>query len=96
MASRGGPLLLDNTTSWTHPPLSCPQITAVCNFFTYIRYIQQGLVRQDGERPLVARGGIAPGRAWSWASNRISPRVLLSLLRPGLCEWGGRVLVKGR
>ena len=36
----------------------CPQITAVCNFFTYIRYIQQGLVRQDGERPLVAdRGG---------------------------------------
>ncbi|XP_070344081.1 guanine nucleotide exchange factor for Rab-3A isoform X4 [Equus asinus] len=28
---------------------SCPQITAVCNFFTYIRYIQQGLVRQDAE-----------------------------------------------
>ncbi|TEA11585.1 hypothetical protein DBR06_SOUSAS6910035, partial [Sousa chinensis] len=25
------------------------QITAVCNFFTYIRYIQQGLVRQDAE-----------------------------------------------
>lgn len=34
-----------------------PQITAVCNFFTYIRYIQQGLVRQDGERPLVAPMG---------------------------------------
>lgn len=29
---------------------SIPQITAVCNFFTYIRYIQQGLVRQDGKR----------------------------------------------
>uniref|UniRef100_A0A8C0JB94 RAB3A interacting protein like 1 n=1 Tax=Chelonoidis abingdonii TaxID=106734 RepID=A0A8C0JB94_CHEAB len=26
------------------------RITAVCNFFTYIRYIQQGLVRQDGKR----------------------------------------------
>lgn len=26
------------------------QITSVCNFFTYIRYIQQGLVKQqDGE-----------------------------------------------
>ncbi|XP_014380016.1 guanine nucleotide exchange factor for Rab-3A isoform X4 [Alligator sinensis] len=25
------------------------RITAVCNFFTYIRYIQQGLVRQDVE-----------------------------------------------
>lgn len=26
------------------------QITTVCNFFTYIRYIQQGLVKQqDGE-----------------------------------------------
>lgn len=29
---------------------SLPQITAVCNFFTYIRYIQQGLVRQDGKK----------------------------------------------
>ncbi|XP_048401523.1 guanine nucleotide exchange factor for Rab-3A-like isoform X6 [Stegostoma tigrinum] len=26
------------------------RITAVCNFFTYIRYIQQGLVRQDVEQ----------------------------------------------
>lgn len=25
------------------------QIAAVCNFFTYIRYIQQGLVRHNGE-----------------------------------------------
>lgn len=25
------------------------QITTVCNFFTYIRYIQQGLVRHDGK-----------------------------------------------
>lgn len=33
----------------------------MCNFFTYIRYIQQGLVRQDGERPLVAIGGGARG-----------------------------------
>ncbi|XP_012580836.1 PREDICTED: guanine nucleotide exchange factor for Rab-3A isoform X3 [Condylura cristata] len=44
--------------AWRGPPGSrqaapacpfCPQITAVCNFFTYIRYIQQGLVRQDAE-----------------------------------------------
>lgn len=29
------------------------QITTVCNFFTYIRYIQQGLVKQqDGETDL--------------------------------------------
>uniref|UniRef100_A0A8C1NFW4 RAB3A interacting protein (rabin3)-like 1 n=1 Tax=Cyprinus carpio TaxID=7962 RepID=A0A8C1NFW4_CYPCA len=28
-------------------PSSRARITAVCNFFTYIRYIQQGLVRQD-------------------------------------------------
>ncbi|XP_043829237.1 guanine nucleotide exchange factor for Rab-3A isoform X6 [Dromiciops gliroides] len=27
------------------------RITAVCNFFTYIRYIQQGLVRQDVHYP---------------------------------------------
>uniref|UniRef100_A0A8C5KJP1 RAB3A interacting protein (rabin3)-like 1 n=1 Tax=Jaculus jaculus TaxID=51337 RepID=A0A8C5KJP1_JACJA len=32
----------------SHPPF-CLQITAVCNFFTYTRYIQQGLVRQDVE-----------------------------------------------
>lgn len=42
------------------PSLFCLQITAVCNFFTYIRYIQQGLVRQDGEHPLVANAGMAP------------------------------------
>ncbi|XP_070086094.1 guanine nucleotide exchange factor for Rab-3A isoform X5 [Equus przewalskii] len=30
-------------------PSSRARITAVCNFFTYIRYIQQGLVRQDAE-----------------------------------------------
>ncbi|XP_067090026.1 guanine nucleotide exchange factor for Rab-3A isoform X1 [Osmerus mordax] len=31
-------------------PSSRARITAVCNFFTYIRYIQQGLVRQDAEQ----------------------------------------------
>ncbi|XP_034032229.1 guanine nucleotide exchange factor for Rab-3A isoform X2 [Thalassophryne amazonica] len=31
-------------------PSSRARITAVCNFFTYIRYIQQGLVRHDGEQ----------------------------------------------
>lgn len=40
----------------------------MCNFFTYIRYIQQGLVRQEGERPLVAPGrereGVAVGSTW--------------------------------
>ncbi|XP_074488784.1 guanine nucleotide exchange factor for Rab-3A isoform X3 [Sebastes fasciatus] len=30
-------------------PSSRARITAVCNFFTYIRYIQQGLVRHDAE-----------------------------------------------
>lgn len=41
----------------SQPPRFCPQITAVCNFFTYVRYIQQGLVRQEGERPLAAGAG---------------------------------------
>ncbi|XP_062849244.1 guanine nucleotide exchange factor for Rab-3A isoform X2 [Trichomycterus rosablanca] len=31
-------------------PSSRDRITAVCNFFTYIRYIQQGLVRQEAEQ----------------------------------------------
>lgn len=31
-------------------PSSRYRITAVCNFFTYIRYIQQGLVRQEAEQ----------------------------------------------
>ncbi|XP_068168855.1 guanine nucleotide exchange factor for Rab-3A isoform X2 [Antennarius striatus] len=31
-------------------PSSRARITAVCNFFTYVRYIQQGLVRQDVEQ----------------------------------------------
>ncbi|XP_072528384.1 guanine nucleotide exchange factor for Rab-3A isoform X2 [Salminus brasiliensis] len=31
-------------------PSSRARITAVCNLFTYIRYIQQGLVRQDAEQ----------------------------------------------
>lgn len=31
------------------PPFPPQQIAAVCNFFTYIRYIQQGLVRHDGK-----------------------------------------------
>ncbi|XP_035498300.2 guanine nucleotide exchange factor for Rab-3A isoform X5 [Scophthalmus maximus] len=31
-------------------PASRARITAVCNFFTYIRYIQQGLVRHNAEQ----------------------------------------------
>lgn len=31
-------------------PLCRARITAVCNFFTYIRYIQQGLVRHNAEQ----------------------------------------------
>ncbi|XP_053741436.1 guanine nucleotide exchange factor for Rab-3A isoform X4 [Synchiropus splendidus] len=31
-------------------PSSRARITAVCNFFTYMRYIQQGLVRHDAEQ----------------------------------------------
>ncbi|KAF7659856.1 hypothetical protein LDENG_00292160 [Lucifuga dentata] len=31
-------------------PSSRARVTAVCNFFTYIRYIQQGLVRHDAEQ----------------------------------------------
>lgn len=49
------------------PTCFCPQITAVCNFFTYIRYIQQGLVRQDGECPLVAGEGMASRGQSGWA-----------------------------
>lgn len=62
-------------TSHPSPPSPpfFPQITAVCNFFTYIRYIQQGLVRQDGERPLVADGGWRPG-GWGWGRSEASAR----------------------
>ncbi|KAL4642157.1 guanine nucleotide exchange factor for Rab-3A isoform X3 [Arapaima gigas] len=36
-------------------PSSRTRITAVCNFFTYIRYIQQGLIRQDGKSAIVTK-----------------------------------------
>lgn len=78
----------------------CPQITAVCNFFTYIRYIQQGLVRQDGERPLVAdRGGArerrrGAGRGGS-AVARAHPSTLLPSSEGGLCERKACELAKG-
>lgn len=50
----------------------CPQITAVCNFFTYIRYIQQGLVRQDGERPLVADWDGARSGGAGWGGSAVA------------------------
>ena len=46
----------------------------MCNFFTYIRYIQQGLVRQDGERPLVADRGGARERRRGAGRVKFSPR----------------------
>ncbi|XP_008825338.1 guanine nucleotide exchange factor for Rab-3A isoform X1 [Nannospalax galili] len=39
----------DSESHYYISPSSRARITAVCNFFTYIRYIQQGLVRQDVE-----------------------------------------------
>ncbi|ELK23435.1 Guanine nucleotide exchange factor for Rab-3A [Myotis davidii] len=39
----------DSDSHYYISPSSRARITAVCNFFTYIRYIQQGLVRQDAE-----------------------------------------------
>ncbi|KAG8505682.1 Guanine nucleotide exchange factor for Rab-3A, partial [Galemys pyrenaicus] len=39
----------DSGSHYYISPSSRARITAVCNFFTYIRYIQQGLVRQDAE-----------------------------------------------
>ncbi|XP_012580835.1 PREDICTED: guanine nucleotide exchange factor for Rab-3A isoform X2 [Condylura cristata] len=39
----------DSESLYYISPSSRARITAVCNFFTYIRYIQQGLVRQDAE-----------------------------------------------
>ncbi|EPQ11434.1 Guanine nucleotide exchange factor for Rab-3A [Myotis brandtii] len=39
----------DSESHYYISPSSRARITAVCNFFTYIRYIQQGLVRQDAE-----------------------------------------------
>ncbi|XP_055470086.1 guanine nucleotide exchange factor for Rab-3A isoform X4 [Psammomys obesus] len=39
----------DSKSHYYISPSSRARITAVCNFFTYIRYIQQGLVRQDAE-----------------------------------------------
>nr|XP_033783806.1 guanine nucleotide exchange factor for Rab-3A isoform X6 [Geotrypetes seraphini] len=37
----------DSGTYYFISPSCRARITAVCNFFTYVRYIQQGLVRQD-------------------------------------------------
>ncbi|XP_064019523.1 guanine nucleotide exchange factor for Rab-3A isoform X6 [Pogoniulus pusillus] len=43
-------IMLGDSGSYYYISPSCrARITAVCNFFTYIRYIQQGLVRQDVE-----------------------------------------------
>lgn len=39
----------DSDSHYYISPSSRARITAVCNFFTYVRYIQQGLVRQDAE-----------------------------------------------
>lgn len=39
----------DSESHYYISPSSRARITAVCNFFTYIRYIQQGLVRQEVE-----------------------------------------------
>ncbi|XP_029438449.1 guanine nucleotide exchange factor for Rab-3A isoform X1 [Rhinatrema bivittatum] len=39
----------DSGTYYFISPSCRARITAVCNFFTYVRYIQQGLVRQDVE-----------------------------------------------
>lgn len=42
---------LGDTGNYYYISPSCrARITAVCNFFTYIRYIQQGLVRQEVEQ----------------------------------------------
>uniref|UniRef100_A0A8C7Y5X0 RAB3A interacting protein (rabin3)-like 1 n=1 Tax=Oryzias sinensis TaxID=183150 RepID=A0A8C7Y5X0_9TELE len=40
----------DKGTYYYISPSSRARITTVCNFFTYIRYIQQGLVRHDAEQ----------------------------------------------
>ncbi|KAM6408312.1 LOW QUALITY PROTEIN: guanine nucleotide exchange factor for Rab-3A-like [Rhynochetos jubatus] len=42
-------MLGDSGNYYDISPSCRARITAVCNFFTYIRYIQQGLVRQDVE-----------------------------------------------
>ncbi|NWH88543.1 R3GEF factor, partial [Aegithalos caudatus] len=40
-------IMLGDSGSYYYISPSCrARITAACNFFTYIRYIQQGLVRQ--------------------------------------------------
>ncbi|XP_061825626.2 guanine nucleotide exchange factor for Rab-3A isoform X2 [Nerophis lumbriciformis] len=40
----------DNGSYYYISPSSRARITAVCNFFTYIRYIQQGLIRHDAQQ----------------------------------------------
>ncbi|NXO02629.1 R3GEF factor, partial [Rhinopomastus cyanomelas] len=43
-------IMLGDAGGYYYISPSCrARITAVCNFFTYVRYIQQGLVRQDVE-----------------------------------------------
>ncbi|XP_066107800.1 guanine nucleotide exchange factor for Rab-3A isoform X8 [Saccopteryx bilineata] len=51
----------DSESHYYISPSSRARITAVCNFFTYIRYIQQGLVRQDG--------GLGPGPGLKWPQS---------------------------
>ncbi|XP_039559340.1 guanine nucleotide exchange factor for Rab-3A isoform X14 [Passer montanus] len=46
-------IMLGDSGNYYYISPSCrARITAVCNFFTYIRYIQQGLVRQDAPQPV--------------------------------------------
>ncbi|XP_052357207.1 guanine nucleotide exchange factor for Rab-3A-like [Oncorhynchus keta] len=64
---------LGDRESYYHiSPSSRARITAVCDFFTYIRYIQQGLVRHDAEqmfwevtrlrREMTGQAGLLPHR----------------------------------
>uniref|UniRef100_A0A4W2HDK6 RAB3A interacting protein like 1 n=1 Tax=Bos indicus x Bos taurus TaxID=30522 RepID=A0A4W2HDK6_BOBOX len=62
----------DSESHYYISPSSRARITAVCNFFTYIRYIQQGLVRQDGERPLVADWDGARSGGAGWGGSAVA------------------------
>ncbi|XP_070639162.1 guanine nucleotide exchange factor for Rab-3A isoform X4 [Bos indicus] len=59
----------DSESHYYISPSSRARITAVCNFFTYIRYIQQGLVRQDGSQVISTQQFAGPQRGASKRSG---------------------------
>uniref|UniRef100_A0A8C9RQC0 RAB3A interacting protein like 1 n=1 Tax=Scleropages formosus TaxID=113540 RepID=A0A8C9RQC0_SCLFO len=68
-------------------PSSRTRIAAACNFFTYVRYIQQGLIRQEGEarrgrRSALSVSGTCSRRRPGGVACRQAPRSLIGSFLP--------------